>query len=355
MKVSEKVWCRMFIAGTILLLSILGGITYVVDPFFHFHGMLSFLTYPLSSYDARYVNDGITRHFEYDTIIIGSSMTENFNPSEADLLFWGNTIKIPYGGTDYREVNEALVRAIERNSNVKRIIRCLDYTRLVRDKDQYYYSDYPTYLYDEDVWNDVEYIFNKDILLGSTSDTIEHTIKMQSTPSWDEYKNWSRISKFGKEYVISEIERGEKKNIEDTLSDDEKRMLVENLEQNVISLAKAEPEIEFYLFLPPYNICFWDQEQRAGKLTWWNEVERITIETLLPYENIKLFSFTNNYELICNLSLYKDTLHYHEKVNSSILEWIAAGEYRLTRDNYEEYLSNNKTFFAEYDYDAIYK
>ena len=44
-----------------------------VDPFFHFHKPVSSLSYPLVN--ERYQNDGIARHFDYDAVITGTSMT----------------------------------------------------------------------------------------------------------------------------------------------------------------------------------------------------------------------------------------------------------------------------------------
>ena len=64
--------------GTIII----GGLLIVVvDPFFHYHAPLESLEYPLIRDNERYQNDGILRHFTYDTIITGTSMTENFETS----------------------------------------------------------------------------------------------------------------------------------------------------------------------------------------------------------------------------------------------------------------------------------
>lgn len=72
-------YLKISILGTLLTLAALAGITIYVDPLFHYHAPLGSLQYPL--YDERYMNDGIVRHFDYDAIITGSSMTENFKTS----------------------------------------------------------------------------------------------------------------------------------------------------------------------------------------------------------------------------------------------------------------------------------
>ena len=61
----------------------------VVDPYFHYHKPLKGLYYTLDN--ERSQNDGIIRHFNYDAMIIGTSMAENFKTSEMDELWMTRT------------------------------------------------------------------------------------------------------------------------------------------------------------------------------------------------------------------------------------------------------------------------
>lgn len=40
---------------------------FAIDPMFHYHAPLKFLSYPLVN--ERYQNNGIARHFDYDSVI----------------------------------------------------------------------------------------------------------------------------------------------------------------------------------------------------------------------------------------------------------------------------------------------
>lgn len=84
------------------------------------------------------------------------------------------------------------------------------------------------------------------------------------------------------------------------------------------------------------------------------EEERIAIELILEVENIELYAFEDCYEMICNLDNYKDIIHYGEHINSKILQWIHAGEHRLTKNNYQNYLEKMELFYRNYPYDAIF-
>ncbi|MDE6914894.1 MAG: hypothetical protein K2P35_14565, partial [Lachnospiraceae bacterium] len=93
---------------------------WVIDPYFHFHKPFPFVSYRL--YDERYTNDGISRHFEYDTIITGTSMAQNFKPSELDRIFGVTSVKETFSGAGFKELSENLDRALRRNDDLKMVI-----------------------------------------------------------------------------------------------------------------------------------------------------------------------------------------------------------------------------------------
>lgn len=104
------------------------------------------------------------------------------------------------------------------------------------------------------------------------------------------------------------------------LTEEERRMVSENIQQNVTELVSAHPETTFYLFFPPYSICYWDMAKNDGTLDSQIDAEQMVIEELIKYPNVKLYSFCNNAELVCNLEHYRDQAHYDEWVNSQILK-----------------------------------
>ena len=288
-------------------------------------------------------------------------MTENFKSSEFDKLFSVNSIKVPFSGGSYKEVNDTCKRALQVRPDVKIIVRSLDLSMLVNEKDSSRYNNYPEYLYNDKLMDDVNYWLNKmTILEGCMQNVILHSLVSDSggafldSFSFDEYSNWQKLHRFGKESVLSGYVRPEKRYFAVELTDEEKEMIYGNVTQNVTELARKYPDTKFLLFFTPYSICFWDSLEREGKLEWEIEAQRIAIEEILKCDNIELFSFCNNFEMVCDLNNYKDTGHYSEEVNSCILEWMQGGEYRLTWDNYEEYLEEIYMFYEKYNYDALF-
>lgn len=350
-----KKFNKIVICGVIVGMIIFAIPTIVIDPYFHYHKPLDFLYYPLNS--ERYQNNGISKHFTYDAMITGTSMTENFKTSECDEIFGVNSIKVPYSGGTYKEINRNLLVALKNNENLKIIIRGIDYTGLIKEKNFENHEgrpDYPHYLNDNNIFNDVNYVLNKEIL-GLSKNILLDYRKKKGTTSFDEYANWSENQLFGKEAVLKTFERADKSNEIVLLTEEEKKMVRENVKQNIVRTAEEYPDTTFYLFITPYSICYWDELVQSGKLDYHIEAERIAIEEMLTCDNIKLFSFSNNFELTCNLDNYKDQAHYGEWINTAILENMYEGKWQLTKENYEDYIRDIREFYSNYNYDEIYR
>lgn len=348
---NSKKYVQTVLISTLLMITLFATIIALIDPYFHYHKPLSGLSYPLNN--ERYQNDGIVKHFDYDTIITGTSITENFKTTEFDSLFGVNSIKTSFQGTGYKEIDQNIRRGISANKNIKYVLRSLDSTRLIADKDEVEKDSSPTYLFDNNLLNDVNYVLNKDVMLNDTYRVLQNTKNGIPTTSFDEYANWNASQTFGRDATLSSYSRSAPTSTKAELSPKEIKMIHENIAQNVIATANENPDITFYLFFPPYSICSWDILYREGKIEYSIAAEQIATMDLLKCNNIKLFSFNNNYSLICDLDNYKDYVHYGEWVNSDMLQWMRNDQYRLTTENVQEYFDSIFSFYTSYDYENI--
>lgn len=348
---ATKKWGIATIAITLVLILLLGGLTVLVDPFFHYHAPLESLQYPINN--QRYQNDGIVKNFSYDALITGTSLTENFKTSELDALFGVNSIKVCYSGGTNSEVVNNLQRAIAANPDIKYVFYGIDEWHLLTgtvliEAD----GEYPTYLYDDDLLNDVEYVLNKEVLCGSTLEVFHYTNSGQKTTSFDDYSSW--VYPYGADVVLSSYVQPEKVDTLREFTDSHASQLSENLRSGLLKLALENPDIQFYCFFPPYSILNWYNHTLAGTLA--HQVRQFTLATeiLLEAENIKLFSFYTDYETITNLDNYRDRVHYSNEINSLILRRMYAGEYLLTRENYEAHWQEVLEHYQNFDYSTIF-
>ncbi|MGL5972804.1 MAG: hypothetical protein ACRCZK_03730, partial [Oscillospiraceae bacterium] len=160
---------------TILMIFFIMLSIFIVDPFFHYHKPINGLSYKL--YNGRYQNIGILKNFDYDTVIIGTSLTQNFKNSELDTLFNTNSVKASFPGATYKELNDSLVKGIKYNDKIKNVFRLIDFNAMLRDKDEMIDYNFPTYLYDDNIFNDVNYLLNKQVIFKDLFEIILNTMK----------------------------------------------------------------------------------------------------------------------------------------------------------------------------------
>lgn len=346
----EKQWFFKTIAYLAICLAAFALVTIVVDPYFHFHAPIKGIPYRL--YEERYINDGIARHFEYNAIITGTSMTQNFKTSEFEELFDCSAVKLPFAGGGYREISQNLQRAFAYNDHIEKVLWGLDGALLIKEPDYMGYEEYPTYLYDDFWWNDVNYVLNKAIMYHGTFNNISMMLRGEQSTTFDAYSAWE--GRTGFEAVIAghgirEMEREDR-----GLSAEQRKMVEDNIEENLCPVIEQNPDTTFYLFFTPYSIVRWDLWGREGSISAQIEAESIAAQRLLQYPNVELYCFYENMELVSDLDHYKDPLHYTAAINSQILEWIKAGEYRLTSENNTAHAEAEKEIYLYYDYKSIH-
>ena len=347
-----KTWFCGAIAGTLFVLAAFAGYIVTVDPFFHYHKPIEGVAYTLDN--SRYQNDGIVRHFSYDTLITGTSMTSNFKTTECDALFGGKSVKTPFHGGTFREVNDHLEAAIAANPDLHTVIRCLDQGNFTQDKDYVNYEGIPYYLYDRNPFNDTQYVLNKNVFM-LTDTTLADTAAGKRMTTFDEYMNWQGLYEFGKDAVLATYTRPAKSSSAPKLADVERERTIANIRQNVTDVARENPDITFYYYFSPYSVCYWDVSiMQQGKLDWYMDLQSLVIEEILTCDNIRLYAFDDNTDLTCDLDNYQDQMHYSEAVSSMILQWMKEDTGRLTKDNYKAYLERLYEFYGAYDYDSIY-
>lgn len=347
-----KKWFKNCMIILLTLLALILSVVVFVDPYFHYHKPISFLSYRLS--EERYINDGISRHFEYDAIITGTSMAQNFKPSEMDAVLGTRSVKAPFSGAGYQELSQNLDRALQRNDQLKTVLWAIDYNGLLREYDWKKYEDYPDYLYDNNPLNDTAYVFNKSIFYHGVLSAVTMSLTGEQGTTMDDYSSWRNET--GLMHIMQSYDRASVGPVKDQdFGEKERQMVEETIQKNIVDLTNKYPDTEFLLFYTPYSICYWDALCLKGTLFQQTEAEKTATQMLLECPNVKLYNFFDRYDVICNTDYYNDDGHYSSEVNSQILGWIEADTGRITRDNYLQRLEAERDFYGNYDYENIYR
>lgn len=319
----RKNWALLSLA---LLLSALVGIAALViliDPFQVYHLATRYLP-PIDNRTQVYANAGVARRYAYDSVIVGSSVTENFHPSYMDEQLGGRFIKLCTSAGTAR--NHALLLDLAfRTHDVRRVVYGLDVYGFIGTTDKTG-SEVPFYLYDDNLLNDTAYWYNRSVLGVFLPRCLRAWGQRQDDSIRDTMYNWAGRDEYGPialytasfdlpeeilpaEYYLPKAQA--------------------NLDTHLLPFITAHPDTQFDFFFPPYSAAEWSTMKSRGTLDAMLAVRALCYDALSRYPNVTLHDFAAREEWTLDLNNYKDTLHYGEWINDAITRAVATGENAL--------------------------
>lgn len=332
---------KCFFQRIFFLMLMIGAVVVLIDPFFHYHkpwfGLKAVLT------NKEYQCIGSLRTFDYDSLIVGSSVAENYYNGWFNEGFDCTAVKAvrSYGAT--ADLCYLLDAAYE-NHQLKYIFYSMDTSSLAADPvPTYELTGCPMYLYNKNYPDDVEYLYNKGVLLEKIPYMIANSFignyDANDSYNWAQWKEFNRDMALGLYIRTPEIAPMKEKNYYQDVLDANIGLVKKQIE--------AHPETEFKIFFPAYSMLFWDNLYRTGDLEAYLYNTEQAISAFLPYGNVEIYYFQDKREIVTNLDNYMDTLHFSPEINQYMAEQIIAGNDRLTLDNYRQRLSGMKDFTYE--------
>ena len=293
--------------------------------------------------DKEYQCVGSLKTFDYDSVVAGSSVAENYNNGWFDQGFGCKVIKAvrSYGAT--ADLCFLLDIAFGRQE-LKYVFYNLDPSALVASPETTYeLTGCPMYLYDDNYVNDVEYWLNKGVLM----EKIPYLIANSLIGDYDENDsyNWAQWKEFNSDMILGLYIR--KPSVSEMKpSDHYEDVLWQNLDL-LTSRIKSHPDTVFYIFVPPYSMLWWDNIYREGDTEAYLYNMEQAMKELLSYENVEFYYFQNDREVITDLENYMDILHFSPDINQYICDSMIKGERRVDQENYQEVIADMKTLAYE--------
>ena len=321
---SRKRWA-LFTLGLLIgsIAAIIASVM-LIDPFEVYHQATAFIP-PITNSTQNYSNAGIAKSYDYDSVIIGSSMTENFTPSQLDRELGGHFIKLPInGGSPFN--NKQMMDLAFASHEIETIFYGVDIESFT-----YFYKtpkcEMPEYLYDDNLFNDTAYWFNKSILATYIPKCLK-TLGQQDPTLRDTMYNWGSLYEYGAHAALRSTtitgESYEQTNLSEEIVLSQQSML--NVEHNILPYVEGHPDTEFIFFFPPYSLVRWYEFYQQGHLEYHLTQKAAFVKTLLPYENVRIYDFQARTDWILNLDHYIDASHYGPWINDAMVEAIAAGD-----------------------------
>lgn len=324
---------KFFLFLTVGLLS-MGIINFIIDPFQQYR-KASFYK-PI--YDnERYLNPGLAKTYDYKQVIVGSSMTENFILSDAkDILGFDKPIKFCMSGTTAYEMKTILDSAYK-HRKIDAVIYGLDFFGYTGKTTHLFNGDgsVPNYLYDDNIFNDYRYLLSFDTFKFSLDSFItskmtkhapmfdfnrmyqwQHDFSENDFKGADRLKEWKTKNTFKKDYHTNEYSL---------------EAMQKNVDVNLVPIVKNHPETTFYIFYPPYSILTFKDMAKQDWLKTTQQFKQYVFSQLQHYPNVKIYDFQASKEVTCNLDNYRDMTHYHQRINTWMLQQMKDEQY-LTKD-----------------------
>ena len=324
-----KRFCILTLCLTLAVCTALGGIVFVIDPFnvYRADSDLKKIIYQIPYYQ----NTGIARHAKYDTLITGSSMTQNFRAWWFNEKFGCNAVRLSFDGGILQDFDALLTCALKSGNPIKAIYFGLDNYLITDDSKLNDIKDrVPTYLYDDNPLNDVNYLLNKDILFSYIPTYFSY--KRLATYDFYEMNAWDTTNP---EFSEAEVYKSYcEPEAQDPVPEDEFIDESDVLLDTLLKYIRENPDISFTFFAPPYSKLYWNSLKISGKLTATVAAMKHVYGELLKNENVRLFYFQNDFERIENLNNYKDETHYRTEYNEYMLDCFVSGERELTSSTY---------------------
>jgi hypothetical protein len=330
-------YLRIYGVFSLLLTAFIAVFNYTVDPL---------QIYRRASYDPIYIenqrhqNVGLARNYEYETVVIGDSHTENFSPSQIERVLGERTLKLSIEGSTSAEQLAILETAID-TGQVRRVIWGIEMVSFRRSPEsalQLFYV--PAHLYDDAPRSVARYVLALDTLTLSMNAMLRLGHR-----NLESLNRWGDEAEFG--YPSVRIAWGQRmRSIRRRATPRRKRagaarVAEKRLRQHLVAIVAAHPEIEFDVFFPPYSILAHVGDLEASQAEFDDRIafKRSVIEQLIPYDNARIFDFQRASTLTHDFRNYKDLHHYAPEINDYMITSIARGRHEVDERSYEDSLT----------------
>lgn len=337
-KKDTKKFIITFAIVSIVILCCIMVVNYFVDPFFQYR--IKDNRYILS---PQFSDAGLIKNYDYNSIILGSSMVQNFDLSilkkDPDM----KPLKLTLGGLNLKET-KSIDSLIDKNKIHTYIIN-IDIASFGRDvyKEE---NRFPSYLFRDGILDNLQYLLAyettvrytpADIGLGfylknKSMDEIPSKIKKRIRI--DDIGNFGDLALFNNaEGVKFEYLYGFAVSSVNTKGLDSR--MKNNLDTTFTFLdIKNHPQTEYVFILPPYSALYWFHSKLNGYYNNYMNFAHTFVRETENYDNVKVICFYD-LEEITDLNNYSDLTHFNPAISDKIVHNIFTDDYDLNSSNIE--------------------
>lgn len=325
----NRLFLLAFLIVAALAVTGIAAFNYIIDPF-QYYRVAKLYRPILWGGMQRYQNAGLARNFAENTVVVGSSVTENFLPSDIRKIWGKAATKLSISGSTAHEQFLVLRSALQ-SGQVENVFWGLDSGAFyfppagVRD-DQ---GPFPWHMYRNGPVPNLEYLLS----LGTSRLSIA-ALKGYGETNFDSYHAWYDKFEFSPAVTIKAwggtCAAFKEKYIEGRypLSAELAAKRDKSIQQNLVELIRSYPDVTFHLFLPPLATLIYIPA--SNRLLHIHLPFRTKLgEEVLQFRNVRLFDFQANSDISNDLSRFKDPLHFNIETSRQIVKELMGNFFRI--------------------------
>lgn len=334
----------ILICTSLACILLISSIVAVIDPFFVYHKPLEGWYYTIDNQLEQ--NPGMARHFDYDSVLLGSSMTNNFDTNLFNEALGTNMLKLSYNAAHPEDIHRIMDIITEEKAQLSHVYLCIDVNNYMFTPGTLSHT-YPEHLYNKNPFDDFKYLLNKEVI---TEYILKSYLKKENTPVNEVYWHWDTMI-YDADFVLSRYQAASY-----PLSKEYNlKNLKENLETRIAPYVETMPDTDFHIFFPPYSMLYWHNSIANDELDLKIQGMSYITEFFTKYENVNIHYFQNEEEWICDLNNYTDTTHFSKPITDEITRKLCSGENVVTTDTFADTLDSFREYVLNFDYDVYFK
>lgn len=336
-----KRYLKLLFGAFIFACGILIALNWWIDPL-QFYRRATYPPFLIG--EKRFQAPGLVKNYPYDTLVVGTSVSENFEAKTIKEKLGLDALNVSMQGASAREQSLVLTLALK-TGKVRRVIWDINYEYLRGDPQWVanYDGNFPFYFYDANPLDKINnYLLNVDTAKSSLKILLQrcgwHTYHSQ-TP--DELYPWYRLKKSGVENVAKAWRRAGPDGrhvLRGAVADYWLTNLNANFDLHVLQPIREHPEVRFDMYFPPFSIGYY-AAVHAGLPEIYEHMlqnkQYIFAQTRnLP--NVQLFDFQPLPDIVYDPENYFDLVHFNHHVGDYILDSLRLEHHLMTSNSIVE-------------------
>lgn len=320
-----KTFFQCFIAGILMI----AFMNYICDPLQYYR----FSANKSLNGNDRWQVAGFIRSFDFNQVVIGTSMTQNFSLEALKNIFHTKPIRLSVAGLSIQE-QSIILRSAIKTGKVKSVIWGIDRNYLNYEHGKFD-TTFPLEIYRQGLQGHLQYLLNVSTLSSTVKYLSRLAIMDQHDKSDLEYYNaWHRDAHFSREIVLKlfneslpKIDLNQLKvhlKLDQNAFKNAMAREIKNFQQDILDIIQQHPDIHFYIFYPPYSLAYYKLQFYANseRFDYDAQLRQYMLMELCRLPNVSFHDFEVNTDIVANLDNYKDLTHYSKVISDLIIKSI---------------------------------